>query len=102
MDPDHPADLPQPLELRDVPEDRRLYVPYPDGWTVHIKTDGFREYCHFKAPGEDYFHLLLQGEIHLQYNDAKFCLNCASRYAHVTDDRLFWQNGVRRHRDPLV
>jgi len=97
-----PPELPPPLVLRDVPRDLRMYVPYPDGWSAHIKADGVREYCCFRTPGEDFFHLLLNGEIFLQYGETKYCLNCATRYAHITDDRLFWQRGVRRQRDPLA
>jgi hypothetical protein len=99
-------DPPQPppsLKLHEVDGDRRMYVPHPDRWDAHIKAnDGNREYCYFQNPGEDFFHLLLPGEIYLQYGETKFCLNCAIRYGHVTNDRLYWQNGVRRNRDPLI
>lgn len=102
MESEHPPDLPPPLVPRDVTEDLRLYVPYADGWSAQIKTDGIREYCHFKQPGQDFFHLLLPGEIFLQYGEARYCLNCAMRYAHVTEDRLYWQRGVRKNRDPIA
>lgn len=102
MEPGHPAEPAPPLVLKHVAADMRLYVPWPRSWQVHIQDDGPREYCHFKAPGQDWFHLLLPGEIYLQYGDARFCLNCAMRFGHITDDRLYWQNGVRRNRDPLV
>jgi hypothetical protein len=100
-----PDDLPepvQPLKLRDSQNDLRMYVPHSDNWSVHLKTDGIREYCHFKAPGEDFYHLLLQGEIFLDYGQVRYCLNCAYRHGVVTDDRLYWQNGVRKGRDPLI
>ena len=90
------------LTQRDVQHDHRLYVPFPDGWAAHIKSDGVREYCYFKAPGEDWFHLLLPGEVFLQYGDQRFCLNCALRQRHATDDRLYWQHGVRRRPDPIT
>lgn len=95
MDDSHPPDLPRPLVLREVPGDMRLYVPRPEGWQAHVKDDGLREYCYFKAPGQDWFHLLMPGEIYLQYGEARFCLNCAMRYGHLTNDRLYWQNGPR-------
>lgn len=99
---DPSPELPPPLKMRDSPEELRVYVPYPENWNVRIKTDGIREYCHFKSPGEDYYHLLLQGEIFLEYGEVRYCLNCAHRHKIVTDDRLFWQNGVRRNREPLI
>ena len=88
---------PEPLMTqKEVAVDHRLYVPFPDGWMAHIKKDGTREYCYFKTPGEDWYHLLLPGEVFLQYGDQRFCLNCALRHRQATEDRLFWQRGGRR------
>lgn len=95
----HPEELPEPFELQDIPHDLRQYLPYPKSWEAHIMDNRPREYCHFKAPGEDYFHLLLPGEVYLQYGHAKFCLNCARRFGHTTGDRLHWQRGPRRKTD---
>lgn len=75
--------------------DRRLYVPVPEGWEVRIKT-GIQDYCQHRIPGEDGFHLILIGELYLQFGKEKVCLNCAHRHGVLTDDRLFWQHG--RHR----
>jgi hypothetical protein len=99
---DDPPEFVPPLELKESSDDLRLYVPHPENWQVKLKTDGLRDYCHFKAPGQDFYHLLLQGEIFLEYGNARYCLTCAYRHGVVTDDRLFWQNGVRRKRDPLL
>ncbi len=93
--------LPIPLQLRDVPHDLRLYIPYANGWEARIMDNSPREYCHFKDPEQDFFHLLLPGEIYLQYGHVKFCLNCAFRYTRITDDRLHWQRGVRQKGEPL-
>ena len=41
------------------PDDRRLYVPHPDNWTVRVKPSFDREYCHAKFPGEPHYHLLM-------------------------------------------
>ena len=98
----HPEDLPPPLVEKEPPTDLRLYAPFPKGWSIHIQGDGPREYCHFKTPGEDYFHLLVPGEVYLAYNDVKYCFNCAFRFGHITNDRLFWQNSPRRNRDPAL
>jgi len=98
----HPDDLPEPLELQAVPHDLRQYIPHPKNWQAHIMGNSPREYCHFKSPGEDWFHLLMAGEIYLQYGTAKFCLNCARRFGHTTADRLYWQRGVRRESEELL
>lgn len=82
-----------------VPLDRRLYLPTPDGWQVRVQS-GPREYCYYRNPGEDWFHLLIDGELFLQFGDEKVCLNCAVRHDILTDNRLFWQSG-RHGRKPL-
>jgi hypothetical protein len=95
---DGPA-APQPAEpppvVDDVP-DVRLYACDPDAWQAHVKYDSERIYCYSKAPGQDYFHLILNGEIYLQRDDEKYCLQCALRQGVATQDRLFWQNRVGR------
>lgn len=88
--------------------DRRLYFPDSEGWKFGVKS-GAREYCSHRNPGEDWFHLLLDGELFLQFGEQKVCLNCAFRNGQLTDDRLFWQKGRRRQRifpvsktDPVI
>lgn len=75
------------------PDDRRLYVPHPDTWTVRVKPSFDREYCHAKFPGEPHYHLLMGGEVHLDNGEQKFCLICALRLGLVTLDRTYWQKG---------
>ncbi len=77
-------------------EDRRLYLPQHDGWEGRVKSDSTKEYCYYKNPGDDFFHLLVVGEIYLVRGDEKCCLNCAIRHAIVTSDRLHWQHRVSR------
>jgi hypothetical protein len=77
--------------------DRRLYFPDSEGWEFKVKS-GPREYCSHRNPGEDWFHLLLDGELFLQFGEEKVCLNCAFRNGLLTDDRLYWQKGHRRQR----
>lgn len=79
-----------PAEGSQGEADRRLYLPLPEGWSVHIQRDGVREYCHEKAPGEEHFHLIVMGEIYLQRGDTKLCINCALRLGVLTLDRRFW------------
>ncbi|MEZ6056444.1 MAG: hypothetical protein R3C01_07040 [Planctomycetaceae bacterium] len=76
--------------------DARLYVPESDRWRASIKTNSDREYCFSKKPGEEFFHLLMQGEIHLDNGDEKLCLNCAFLKGVLTTDRLFWQRSSSR------
>ena len=89
------TDCDEPRYVSDVSVDRRLYVPFSESWEVRIKS-GPRDYCSYRQPGEDGFHLLLSGEIYLQYGSQKMCLSCAYRQGFITDDRLFWQTGHRR------
>jgi len=77
-------------------QDNRLFVPQHEGWKGHVKPNSVKEYCYYKNPGEDYFHLLVLGEIYLARGDEKCCLNCAIRHGVVTRDRLHWQNHVSR------
>ena len=71
----------------------RLYVSDPAGWEVHIKRGWDKEYCFFQNPDEDYFHLLMAGEIYLERDTEKVCLTCALRHGFVTAERLTWQKG---------
>lgn len=82
----------KPLNARkEIDTDFRLYLPYPEGWECHVKMGWDKFYCYAKNPGEDYFHLILNGEIYLQHGDEKYCLNCAMRQGTLTTDRLNWQ-----------
>lgn len=74
--------------------DERLYVLHPEEWSVRMKTDWVKEYCYQQAPGQDFFHALAKGELYLQRDHEKLCLNCAWRRGLLTRDRLYWQ---RRH-----
>ncbi|QDT32402.1 hypothetical protein [Thalassoglobus polymorphus] len=75
-----------------IDHDFRLYVPYPEGWKAHIKQGWEKQYCYAKNEGEDFFHLILNGEIFLVHGDEKYCLNCAMKQGILTSERLHWQN----------
>lgn len=92
---------PVEVEIDPIP-DTRLYVPDHDDWEVHIKRDSARFYCYSKHPGEDWFHLLLNGEIFVSRQHEKYCLRCALRMGFLTEDRLFWQHRVPRKRPRVV
>lgn len=81
--------------FRPAPEpDTRLYIPQHENWQARIKADTEKIYCYAKLPGEDFFHLILNGEIYLVGETEKYCLRCALRVGIATQDRLFWQNRV--------
>ena len=71
--------------------DARLYVPIPENWEVHLKQGWEKEYCYMQNPGEDYFHLLIAGELYLKRGSEKYCLNCAVRMGVLTTERHHWQ-----------
>ncbi|MFV0446154.1 MAG: hypothetical protein ACK5Q5_21465 [Planctomycetaceae bacterium] len=71
--------------------DLRLYLPEHDRFRVAIMSGVDREYCYQKSPGQDFYHLIVPGEIYVDSGDEKFCFNCALRRGIVTPDRLFWQ-----------
>jgi hypothetical protein len=70
--------------------DDRLYVPDSAGWKAAIKSDWNKEYCFAQKPGEDFYHLLVTGEIYLQRGSEKYCLDCALRHGFATHARSFW------------
>ncbi|MBL8848195.1 MAG: hypothetical protein JNG89_00845, partial [Planctomycetaceae bacterium] len=80
-------------DTSDTPSpDVRLYLPDIDGWSARVQKSGERLYCFYKLPGQDYFHLLMDGEIFLQKGEEVVCLMCALRRGVVTTDRLNWQH----------
>src|SRR5438128_9072323 len=61
-----------------VPDPRRLFL-YEGGWRIELKIGSDREFCYMTAPGQNYYHRLLDGEIYLVRHDEKLCLACAER-----------------------
>lgn len=61
----------------------RLFLFEP-GWRVGMKVGSEREFCHAAAPGQDYYHRLMDGELFIHHNDDKLCLPCASRRGLLT------------------
>ena len=56
----------------------RLFVFEP-GWRVSVKRGSHREFCYMMAPGQDYYHRLLDGELFVHHGDERLCLSCAVR-----------------------
>ena len=96
LPPENSIDVSPSAPSVDPIPDKRLYVPSHEDWNVHIKRDSNRHYCYSKHPGEDWFHLLLNGEIYVSRQHEKYCLQCALRMGFLTEDRLFWQHRVPR------
>lgn len=71
--------------------DHRVYVPNPEGWNAHLKQNWEKEYCYLQNPSEDFFHMIVCGEIYLKRGSEKYCLTCALRHGYLTKDRLNWQ-----------
>ena len=79
------------IETRDVP---RLFVFEP-GWQIAHKSGSFKEFCYAMAPGTDYYHRLLDGEVYLIRADEKLCIPCAAR-------RGLLAYGPKSLREPLA
>jgi hypothetical protein len=77
-------------------DDVRIYFKYAEGWSAHIKRDWMKEYCYSQNPGEDFYHVLVGGEVYVQRGTEKFCITCALRHGYVTRDRMHWQRGGAR------
>lgn len=90
-----------PAENDSTSVDRRLYLPTPEGWEIKIHS-GPRDYCYYRNPGEEWFHLLIDGELYLEYGNERICLNCACRQGILVEDRLYWQMGRRRPRKQFL
>lgn len=56
----------------------RLYLA-ESGWRIIVKAGTDRDFCYMMAPGQDFYHRLLDGEVFFQRNEEKLCLACASR-----------------------
>lgn len=69
---------PPPVETRQDPGPRRLFIHEP-GWRIGQKVGSVREFCYMIAPGQDYYHRLLDGELFLFHGDERLCLACAER-----------------------
>jgi hypothetical protein len=84
---------PQAPDSANEARDARLYVLSPEGWEARVKHTWDKEYCYAQNPGEDFFHLLLAGEVYLLRDNEKYCLSCALRRGIVTTNRVNWQRG---------
>jgi hypothetical protein len=52
---------------------------FEPGWKIGVKSGSDREFCHMVAPGQDFYHRLILGEVFLSHREEKLCLACAMR-----------------------
>jgi hypothetical protein len=62
----------------DLAPPRRMFL-FERGWSIGVKSGSHREFCFLVAPGQDFYHRLLDGEIFLVRADERLCLACAAR-----------------------
>ncbi len=72
---------------------RRLFV-FEGGWRAGVKSGSHREFCHMMAPGQDFYHRLVDGEIYLVRDSEKVCLPCAARRGLVAFERKTLRDAV--------
>ena len=84
-DPQEPSSMP-----------KRLFVFEP-GWRVSLKVGSERVFCYSMAPGQDYYHRLLDGEIYVFHDTERLCLACAERRGLVS----FEARGLRESLLPI-
>jgi hypothetical protein len=78
-----PLPRPQaPVEEREEDDEAapplRMYLAEP-GWRIDVKVGSQREFCYMRAPGQDFYHRLFDGEVFLHRDDERLCLACATR-----------------------
>jgi len=78
MNPEPRPHVPDPPAPAGPPPPHRLFLHEP-GWRVSLKVGSERVFCYMMAPGQDYYHRLLDGEIYLHHGDERICLACAER-----------------------
>jgi len=76
-DSSHERSLQAPSDEDPAPP-RRMFL-FERGWRIGVKSGSHREYCYMMAPGQDFYHRLLDCEIFLYREDEKLCLDCAAR-----------------------
>jgi hypothetical protein len=80
---------------RRTSKDLRLYVKDPKTCEVRVKQSAERAYCYLQDPDQDYFHLILSGELYVQRGHERYCFNCARRMGLLTDNRMHWERRKR-------
>ena len=56
------------------------------GWRFGVKIGSQREFCYMQAPGQDFYHRLLDGEVYLFRDGERLCMACAHRRGLIADE----------------
>ncbi len=75
------------VEPGSLPVPQRLFLHEP-GWRVALKLGSDRIFCYMMAPGQDFYHRLLDGELYIYHGDERICLECAARRGLLTCESL--------------
>ncbi|MFO0951065.1 MAG: hypothetical protein U0835_07925 [Isosphaeraceae bacterium] len=67
------------------PYANRMFLHEP-GWRIALKVGSERVFCYQMAPGQDYYHRLLDGEVYVFNADERLCLACAERRGLLTHE----------------
>ena len=82
-----------PAQEDEIAPSRRMFIFEP-GWRVGIKTGSIRELCYMTAPGQDYYHRLLDGEVFLVRDGERLCLSCATRRGLISFEPKQLREGI--------
>jgi hypothetical protein len=82
-----------PSQDAEIAQPRRMFIFEP-GWRVGVKTGSTRELCYMTAPGQDYYHRLLDGEVFLVREGERLCLSCASRRGLISFEPKQLREGI--------
>src|SRR4051812_38435430 len=89
------ADSTPPIAHPGLSDPRRLFLHEP-GWRIGLKVGSEREFCYMMAPGQEYYHRLLDGEIYLTRDEEKLCFACAERRGLVSYEPRSLLTSARR------
>jgi hypothetical protein len=88
----HPE--PPPAQVEDgLVRPHRIFLFEP-GWKIGVKTGSHREFCYAVAPGQDFYHRLIDGEVFLFHQDEKLCFACAMRRGLITFQPKRLRDGI--------
>jgi hypothetical protein len=84
-----------------TPIGRRVFVTFP-GWTVGLKVGSERSFCSTKAPGQDYYHRLLDGELFIAQGDERVCFVCAEKRGLISFEPKLLRPSIHPHEIGVV
>ncbi|MDB5350747.1 MAG: hypothetical protein JWN86_1994 [Planctomycetota bacterium] len=61
----------------------RVFLREP-GWHISQRVGSEKTFCYQMAPGEEFYHRLLDGEVIVSRGEEKLCLPCAERRGLLT------------------